>query len=76
MVKRLVKHGNALALVIDRPILDLLKIAEDTALDISTEDGKTLRIIPLDPATRSRKIEEALKKTNAKFGKTLKNLAK
>ena len=26
MVKRLTKHGNSLALVIDRPILDLLKI--------------------------------------------------
>jgi hypothetical protein len=32
MVKKLTKHGNSLALVIDRPILDLLKIdAGDSA---------------------------------------------
>jgi hypothetical protein len=26
MIKKLTQHGNSLALVIDRPILDLLKI--------------------------------------------------
>lgn len=37
MVKKLTKHGNSLALVVDRPILDLLKIDPDTLLDISTD---------------------------------------
>ena len=41
MVKKLTKHGNSLALVIDRPILDLLKIDPDTPLEVST-DGKQL----------------------------------
>ena len=42
MVKRLTKHGNSLALVIDRPILDLLKIDAETPLDLST-DARRLR---------------------------------
>ncbi len=33
MIKKLTKHGNSLALVIDRPILDLLRIDPDTPLD-------------------------------------------
>ncbi len=37
MLKKLTKHGNSLALVIDRPILDLLKIDTETPLDISTD---------------------------------------
>jgi hypothetical protein len=37
MVEKLTKHVNSLALVIDRPILDLLKIDPDTPLDISTD---------------------------------------
>ena len=41
MVKKLTKHGNSLALVIDRPILDLLKIDPETLLEVST-DGKQL----------------------------------
>ena len=43
MVKTLTKHGNSLALVIDKPILDLLKIEADTPLSIST-DGRCLII--------------------------------
>lgn len=30
MVKKLTKHGNSLALVIDRAVLNLLKIGTDT----------------------------------------------
>ncbi len=41
MVKKLSKHGNSLALVIDRSILDLLKIDETTSLQVST-DGEAL----------------------------------
>jgi antitoxin MazE len=36
MIKRLIKHGNSFALLIDRPILDLLKIRPDTPLEITT----------------------------------------
>jgi len=36
MIKRLTKHGNSLALVIDKGVLDLLKIDEETPISIST----------------------------------------
>jgi hypothetical protein len=36
LTKKLCKHGNSLALVIDRSILELLGIDEETTLDIST----------------------------------------
>jgi hypothetical protein len=40
MVKKLTKHGNSLALVIDRPILELLRIDPKTPLDVSTAHGR------------------------------------
>lgn len=46
MIKTLTKHGNSLALVIDRAILDLLRIDVETRLDIST-DGRALIITPV-----------------------------
>jgi antitoxin component of MazEF toxin-antitoxin module len=58
MVKKLTKHGNSLALVIDRPVLDLLKIDADTPLDIST-DGERLIIAPTSPASRKQKFDRA-----------------
>ena len=46
MVKMLVKHGNSYALVIDKPILELLNITPDTPLEITTLDGKSLVVGP------------------------------
>jgi len=36
MIKNLVKHGNSWAVVIDRPILDLLKIAPESQVELTT----------------------------------------
>lgn len=59
MVKKLTRHGNSLALVIDKPILNLLKIDASTPLEIRT-DGKSLIVTP-QRATLSREmLEQAL----------------
>ena len=34
MQKTLIKHGNSLALVIDKPILEMLQITPDTKLEL------------------------------------------
>lgn len=74
MVKKLTKHGNSLALVIDRPILDLLHIDADTPLDIST-DGTRLVVAPAQPSERRRKFEEAQKVAHKRYGKAFQRLA-
>ena len=74
MIKKLARHGNSLALVIDRAVLDLLKIDADTPLDIET-DGKSLVISPVRDERRRRKFEEALSKTNQRYSRMLKRLA-
>jgi antitoxin component of MazEF toxin-antitoxin module len=74
MIKKLTKHGNSWALVIDKPVLDLLNINPECPLEVKT-DGQTLIITPVAPAKRRAKFEAALKKTNRKFGKALKRLA-
>ena len=76
MVKKLVKHGNSLALVIDKPILELLKIQEDTPLEISTVDGKSLIIKATSEEERKKRVRAAFDEVHKKFPKTLKNLAK
>ena len=74
MIKKLSKHGNSLALVIDRPILDLLGIDEGTSLDICT-DGQALVIVPVRDEKRRERFEDALASTNRRYGKALKRLA-
>ena len=74
MVKKLTKHGNSLALVIDRPILDLLHIDADTPLDIST-DGTRLVVAPAKPSERRQKFEEAQKVAHKRYSKAFQRLA-
>ena len=74
MIKKLTKHGNSLAVVIDRAVLDLLKIDADTPLEIST-DGQVLVISPVRNNAHSDKFEKALESANRKHGRTLKRLA-
>ena len=74
MIKKLSKHGNSLALVIDRPILELLGIDERTPLEIST-DGRALMIVPAADKKRRKQFESALAEANARYGKALKRLA-
>jgi antitoxin component of MazEF toxin-antitoxin module len=74
LIKHLTKHGNSLALVIEKPILDLLKIDADTPLEVST-DGVSLTLIPVTDAKRRERFEAALAKTNRRYGKVLKKLA-
>jgi antitoxin MazE len=74
VVKKLTKHGNSLALVIDRPILDLLKIDPETPLDIST-DGKQLIIAPAKPSARRKKFDAAQDWAHKRYAKAFQKLA-
>ena len=74
MIKKLTKHGNSLALVIDRPILDLLKIDPETPLDICT-DGKQLIVTPAKASTRRKKFDAAQERAHQQYGKAFKRLA-
>jgi antitoxin MazE len=74
MVKHLTKHGNSMALVIDRPILDLLQIDDDTPLEVTT-DGKMLMVTPLKPTSRRAKFEKAQATAHSRYGRAFKRLA-
>ena len=74
MTKKLSKHGNSLALVIDRSILELLGIDERTELDIST-DGRALVIVPAPVKGRRKRFQQALVACNEQHGEALKRLA-
>ena len=74
MVKRLTKHGNSLALVIDKPVLELLRIDQDTPLDITT-DGRRLIVAPAEASARRKRFEEAQAWAHKKYGRAFRRLA-
>jgi len=74
MIKNFVKHGNSWAIVIDRPILDLLKISPDQPVELST-DGKTMTITPISPSADTSQVRAARQKINTRYRKVFEKLA-
>jgi antitoxin MazE len=74
MIKNLVKHGNSWAIVIDRPILDLLRISPDQPVELST-DGKSMTITPVGVNEDKTRLRAARKKINARYRKAFQKLA-
>lgn len=74
MVKRLTRHGNSAALVIDKAVLELLHIRMDTPLELAT-DGKNLFISPVRDEKREQRFRSALQTVNRRHGRTFKALA-
>jgi len=74
MVKTLIKHGNSYALVIDKPILELLRITPNTPLELTT-NGNTLTVSPIRDSKREQQLQEALAWINSQYSYDLKRLA-
>jgi antitoxin component of MazEF toxin-antitoxin module len=73
MVKKLIQHENSAALVIDKPIMEMLHITNETLFELST-DGKNIILSPQNTVAQEEKILESLQKNNKKYGNVLKKL--
>jgi len=74
MIKNLTKHGNSLALVIEKPVLELLGADAETPFDVTT-DGQVLILSPVKDAGRREAFRAALDKANARYPRALRKLA-
>lgn len=74
MRKNLTHIGNSLGLVIEKPILELLEIRQDTELEVTT-DGKRLIVEPVRSSRKRRVLDAAKRAMDAHEG-TFRRLAK
>jgi len=74
MIKKLMRSGNSLALVIDRALLDALDIDAETELEIST-DGEVIVVAPVRDGRRARKIGEIVAEAHERYGGVFRRLA-
>ena len=73
MIKKLTAIGNSLGLIIERPILELLRIDRDTPLEVRT-DGEALIIRPARGEHRAR-VRRAAERMMDSHDETLRKLA-
>jgi len=74
MIKNLVKHGNSVALILDRSILELVRIDPADPVEITT-DGARLIIAPATGVDPKKRFKAAVSHVNKKHARTLKRLA-
>jgi antitoxin component of MazEF toxin-antitoxin module len=73
MTKKLIQHGNSVALVIDKPILELLNISVETPFEITT-DGRNLILSPQNEEINELDIMQSLEKINKRYSNALRRL--
>lgn len=74
MEKALIRHGNSLAIVIDKPVLELLQITADTKIEVTT-NGDSIMLTPVHDRKRQSRLQAAKQKFSTQFGDDLKKLA-
>lgn len=75
IVKKLTRQGNSAALILNKSLLEMLEIDEDTELKL-TVNGRVLTVEPLSETERAMRFEKVMKKTGQKNANLFKNLAK
>ena len=74
-IKHLSRVGNSSALLIDRPILEMLDITEQTPLKLTIE-GRRLIVEPLGEQEIEQRFDKAADKVERRHAKLFKRLAK
>lgn len=74
-MKRLTRHGNSWALVIEKPVLELLEIDPETTPVETRTDGSSLIVSPVRDTRRLRSFAKALERSHRRFGRAYRRLA-
>lgn len=74
MLKRLIKHGNSRAIVVDKTILEAAGISEEAIFQITVNPSSGL-VIQSVQDTNPDKFHEKFKELNKRHKKLMQNLA-
>jgi antitoxin component of MazEF toxin-antitoxin module len=78
VLKRLTRHGNSTALVLDKTLMALLNLHPDSVVQIEVTDGKLIVTPARDEEhedKRTRKFREVQQRVHARYAETFKRLA-
>jgi antitoxin component of MazEF toxin-antitoxin module len=77
MKKKLTKHGNSTALVLDKALLELLGLSSQSEVEIAIKDGKMI-VSPIKKSKRSKNddIDDIAERIMDKYSDLFKKLSK
>ena len=75
MIKKLTRHGNSWALVIDKPILDLLKLDPEAPVQLSTNGQRLVVEAAALENNHTAKVKAASERIHKRHAGAFKKLA-
>jgi antitoxin component of MazEF toxin-antitoxin module len=78
MTKKLIKHGNSLALLIEKPVLNILGFDEKTELIVAIKDGALIISSAKVKKSKSndKELDEITERIIKKYEPVIKRLAR
>lgn len=73
MQKKLARLGNSTALIIDKPIMELLGMRPDDTVSLVT-DGVSLVVTPVAKRSKKARVLEAIELIHERYGRALAEL--
>lgn len=73
--KRITKHGNSYAVILDKALIDLLGFDVNEPLEFVSLDGSSLTIRQAPSKERERLLDKACNAVDKRYGKAMKRLA-
>jgi antitoxin component of MazEF toxin-antitoxin module len=75
VVRILQKHGNSVALVLDKTMLEAMNMTPDTPVQI-TMHGNSMTIAPVNVGVSQDELDATIARLRPRYKKMLENLAK
>ena len=77
MSKKLTRHGDSYALIIDKPLLKILNISEHTILNISVQDGALIiKPVQMSTSKKNQSIKKIAQEIMEEYSDVFEKLAK
>ncbi len=75
MTRKLQKHGNSVALVFDKTMLEALNMSPDTPLQVTFQNGAMV-LVPVNVGVPATELDAAISRLRPRYKQMLENLAK
>lgn len=75
MIKPICKHGNSLAVILDKPLLEIIGAREKSKLHVRIS-GRSIILTPSEGAISKDQFQTSAKKISGKYSNLLSRLAK
>ena len=75
MIKKLVRTGNSLAVVLDKELLEQTGITADSQLEVST-DGEVIVLSPVRSGRRTADLKKVMERAHGAYAGAFERLAK